>query len=1448
GGGRVNPMGDNSGSGFTGETEIHQGSLAIGIDANLGVVPDDFVSDQLSFKYNDWGYLFFTNTFTLNVKRGIYLERNANLSVNASCTGTYAGIISEDATARAVAKVGPGDLVLLGTNTFTGNLYVENGTVEVGGANPLKVPYLDVGPVSGDDPARLFAKDGAVITNAIHFRKGDVWLENTLGMREAGSSLLSGEIEVSEYMVVTNAATSTQVVSKIWQSANDLGFRKTGSGVLVLYTNHVNHITNEVGTLRAASEGGWFNWSHMNLLSGAVFDLAGNTVTQGCVDGVGNVSMGAGNLVVDGGWNGTLSGVIGGSGGVTKMGGDPWTLGGNNTFEGGLNVYGGTLQLQTHTNAMGAGAVNVTNATLDLNYGAATLRPVTLTLLNGDVTKSVSGSTTWRGDMVSYHSSTATISSGNFYIYGGLNIASGTLVFNNASESGMSGGTMTGAGQLTKQGAGAFRLRPGTHSGNITLSGGEIKQYTGAMTPGGTLIMENGSTYRSDGTTARTMTKASQINGNVTLGHSGGGAMTFSGAMSLNSDTRTLTMANTNIISGVISAGGLTKAGDGLLILSGANDYALDTTISAGTLQIGNAGASGDVAGNIVNNAKLAFDRTDTALDYDDVISGTGWVEQQGSGTVTLSGANEYSGGTLVSAGTLKGTTTSLKGYITNNAAVAFDQAGDGTYSGVLSGTGTLAKQGAGEVTLSGANTYSGAGTIEAGTLKITHNTALGTAVGSTVSDGATLAVQGGITSAEALSMRGTGDGGAGAINSISGDNTLSGGITLTSAGEVQVDADSLTLGGVVNSEGVGRNLTKTGAGTLVLGGANTFAGQLNIEEGVVSVASVSATRDAAQPLGAATQTRDIYLGSANNKGVLRYTGATGESAKYYGIVNSSTGEIDVVESDTTLTISGVIRDGGTTATLIKSGAGTAVFSSSANNYGGLTVVEEGVLRAVDANSLGSGGASDNHASRIVSGASLELQGGFTIAERMYLNGTGIASDGALRSVSGAQTNSQDIYMESAASIGVDADSLTLTDTIQGSANLTKVGAGMLMLTAINTTFTGKDIVNAGTLGFQSGETRLGATPAEYVADQITLNGGTLHLNGASNQELSDTRGITLGASGGGLSADSDRTLTINPLIVGSAGGGLTKSGAGTVVLNADNTYDGDTTVSAGILRIGASDRVPNTSALSVGASGTFDLANNNETVGSLAGAGSVTLGSGTLTAGGLGTSTEYEGVMSGSGNFTKTGAGTLTLSGDNSYEGDTTVSVGTLALGAADRIDDLSDLIVASGATFAMSNHNEDINSISGVAGSTIAMGAGDLRISGVWTTEFAGVISGEGGQLIHEGTGAGGDEGDLTLSGINTYSGGTVISGGLIRVSADANLGAATGDIWLGAWKSLDFMDSFSVNAGRTLVLCDDDGGHLTVEGGETVEFQGDITGAGQLNKNGAGQLNLYAESDYS
>jgi autotransporter-associated beta strand protein len=114
-----------------------------------------------------------------------------------------------------------------------------------------------------------------------------------------------------------------------------------------------------------------------------------------------------------------------------------------------------------------------------------------------------------------------------------------------------------------------------------------------------------------------------------------------------------------------------------------------------------------------------------------------------------------------------------------------------------------------------------------------------------------------------------------------------------------------------------------------------------------------------------------------------------------------------------------------------------------------------------------------------------------------------------------------------------------------------------------------------------------------------------------------------------------------------SGTGGLTKSGTGTLVVSGVNTYTGATTIAAGTLRLGTANRIADASAVSVSASGTtFDLNGFSETIGSLAGAGNVTLGAGTLTLGGNNTTTAFSGVISGTGALVKFGTGTMTLTG----------------------------------------------------------------------------------------------------------------------------------------------------------------------------------------------------------
>jgi autotransporter-associated beta strand protein len=167
---------------------------------------------------------------------------------------------------------------------------------------------------------------------------------------------------------------------------------------------------------------------------------------------------------------------------------------------------------------------------------------------------------------------------------------------------------------------------------------------------------------------------------------------------------------------GVISGtGSLTKSGAGALTLSGDSTYTGGTTISAGTLQIGNAGTTGSVTGDIVNNAALTFNRSN-ALTYAGVISGTGTVTQSGAGTLTLSGANTYTGTTTISAGTLalsgSGSVASSSQVNVSAAAGTFDISGTSsgaavtTLNGVANSHVTLGGQ---TLTISnGSTTYAG--------------------------------------------------------------------------------------------------------------------------------------------------------------------------------------------------------------------------------------------------------------------------------------------------------------------------------------------------------------------------------------------------------------------------------------------------------------------------------------------------------------------------------------------------------------------------------------------------------------------------------------------------------------------------------------------------------------------------------------------------------------------
>jgi outer membrane autotransporter protein len=354
-----------------------------------------------------------------------------------------------------------------------------------------------------------------------------------------------------------------------------------------------------------------------------------------------------------------------------------------------------------------------------------------------------------------------------------------SLVFDQAGD-GNYAGTISGGGVLIKRGA-----------GKLTLTGANT--YTGATTiEAGTLALGGTGSMSATAVTDNGVFDISGAGSDVSIASLGG-----AGRVSLGARNLTLTHAADTFTGSIDGAGALVLQG-GTAVLAGASTYAGGTTIhGGGTLQLGNGGATGSIVGDVVDDGSLVFDRSDTVT-FAGAISGSGRVVQAGSGTLVLTGANTYSGGTLVSDGTLAGDTGNLRGAIENNATLVFMQAGDGTFDGTLSGHGTLLKSGAGTLTVDGANAFAGSTRVLAGTLVVGDDSHAGATLGGTVTvaAGATL---GGIGTLGDLDLAGTlSPGNSVGTLHVSGDATFRQGASLRIDATPDGHADQLAASGKV--------------------------------------------------------------------------------------------------------------------------------------------------------------------------------------------------------------------------------------------------------------------------------------------------------------------------------------------------------------------------------------------------------------------------------------------------------------------------------------------------------------------------------------------------------------------------------------------------------------------------------------------------------------------------
>ncbi len=437
--------------------------------------------------------------------------------------------------------------------------------------------------------------------------------------------------------------------------------------------------------------------------------------------------------------------------------------------------------------------------------------------------------------------------------------------------------------------------------------------------------------------------------------------------------------------------------------------------------------------------------------------------------------------------------------------------------------------------------------------------------------------------------------------------------------------------------------------------------------------------------------------------------------------------------------------------------------------------------------------------------------------------------------------------------VGGNHDTTTYSGVLSGgSGSLIKNGSGTLTLTGANT-YTGDTTVSEGTLVVTGADERLDDNAAVLIESGAVLNvdGITETIN--SLQNATGTLELTGGAT---LQIQPSPSRVFPGTITGGSGTTLAILGGDTQRLSGANPgFSGVTQIDGGRIRLDNANALQN-SAVELNINDGLNITSTgvDANLGSLAGSGNLIIGSRTLTVGGNGGTTTYSGVLSGiSGSLVKNGAGTLTLSGANTYGGETTITGGSIRLG--------DSLALQNSTVDIQINDGLDINNanatLGGLKGSgNLNIGSQTLTVGGNDdTTTYSGVISGSSGSLIKTGSGT------LTLSGANSYTGGTIINGGAITVSSDSNLGSPNGNLTLDGGTLQTTAPVFSTRdlvieaAGGTIsgtILLVDSlsgPGDLSLNGfllhtgssNTDTEHSGTLSGTGSLTKSGSGRHTL-------
>ncbi len=880
-------------------------------------------------------------------------------------------------------------------------------------------------------------------------------------------------------------------------------------------------------------------------------------------------------------------------------------------------------------------------------------------------------------------------------------------------------------------------------------------------------------------------------------------AATVSTSIAMNNGNVSIGGLNTNTtVSGVINDGGpstglLTKIGTGTLTLSAINTYGKPTVITGGTLQAGVANTITS-SGALTIGAAGIFDLNNTNNEINNLSGSTGGLITLGSGDLLI---NQTTGSLI--------------------------------YGGTISGSGTVTLQGGSDITFAGVNSYTGGTTVTAGTL-------IAGAINT-------------IESSSSLTLNGTSIFDISAFNNevsnlsgAPGTTILLGSKTLT-VNEIS----SLTFSGILNDSTNGGKLVKIGSGTLTLAGANTYTGGTTISAGVLEGTTTSLVGNFLDNASLVFDqaANGAYTGIISGTGTLTIDGGAtinfNQAQQYTGATTITNGTLQASVADVIKTSSSVfIDDNGhfdlngfdNQITTLSGAIAPAAPSSILIGSNQLTI-----------NQLANG-AFDGVITGTLTGKVVKIGSAILTltGANSYGGGTTI-TDGALVGT----TTSLQGPIEDDATLIFDQNfdgSYTgvITTALTGGGTLEKAGTGALTFTH-QQQYQGPTFILDGTI-------KDGSVSGNIISNNASLNiqtTGTFDLNNNNNlvNNLSGVAGASI-ILGSGTLTDVESSVNIFAGdITSGTGGGFTKDGPGLLTLEGANTYNGPTSILNGTLVAGATNTLSSVSSMTISATGTLALTFPN-TIGPLTGAtgSKITLGTAVLTVSET-SPTVFHGVISstGAGNgLIKTGLSTLTLSGVSTYTGPTTINGGTLQAGVANIIQASSALNI-NGGTFDLNNFNNTIGTLNGLSGA-ITLGSGALTINQTAAGAFGGVISGSGtgNQVTKNGTGT------LTLSGISTYTGPTLINTGTLQAGA-VNIIQNSSSVQIGAQGTFDLnnhsnqINTLSGSAGAKITLGTLGSTNLTVVQNSNQTFAGVISGGGALFKNGPSTLILTGANTY-